>query len=139
MAPISLNEAQRAFIVDELQHYNSANRGATPVTGVCRYSAGCAVGRRIEDADICLVLDSGTNKTVDSDMVFTKLPQWMQDLGRDFLGLCQKIHDNGLLWTPEGLDWNQEYQGIVFREFLKDAFNGEDLYPLVTGESNGCN
>jgi hypothetical protein len=57
-------------------------------------SEGCAVGRHLP-IKLANKLDTFYDfNGVENDMVFNKLPKWMQSLGQDFWRSLQTLHDN---------------------------------------------
>ena len=69
-------------------------------TNLCQYipnatSEGCAIGRLLPIE----VTQSLPNKSVQE--VFNELPEWMQKLGANFLGLVQECHDFQVFATKD--------------------------------------
>lgn len=102
---------KEAFLLDALEYYTTdTNRRCNGVGSGCYYSPikamkdgvseGCLIGRhltpenqRIADA----TLDSFGIETV-IDTTPEIIPEWMKDLGTNFLGRCQSFHDQSYNW-----------------------------------------
>ena len=107
---------------ETIKHYNANNRCYngerclySPIEGK---SEGCAVGRHIADKQLCKDLDAGKFANcfgISSNAVFEALPQELKDLGQDFLGDIQSLHDTATWWNATGLT----YEGIVKVNKLK--------------------
>lgn len=63
----------------------------TPIKEIEHLTAGCAIGRYLPK-ELTLSLDE-FESSVNSDEIFLNLPEWMQDMGKDFLGSLQDLHD----------------------------------------------
>lgn len=99
------------FLEEMVAHYseNPKERRCISIDGKCVYdpktinhptSEGCAIGRRCDEATKEILSDGcGVN----SDWIFKKLPEWMQDLGIGFLYDVQILHDSDNYWTETGL------------------------------------
>lgn len=118
--------AQRKEFFDEmLGHYNLNNRAFILAAygsdgkpyGSCSYShsvnGGCAIGRRVSlSCSVQLERIGG-----DVNHVFHHLPDWMKNLGLNFLLSIQWLHDGYTFWTETGLS----EAGILFRDqIIKD-------------------
>lgn len=69
-------------------------------TARCQYepsatSEGCAIGRLV-DLETAKMLDM-LNCSIDVDVQFEKLPEWLKKMGQDFLFALQSIHDGSKL------------------------------------------
>jgi len=100
-----LQTKQLQILNSTIAHYNSSNRSVTeakcqyaPIEGV---STGCAVGRLIQDKELCKELDKGIVTGISE--VFNKVPDEVKELGLPFLQHLQRLHDNGDNWTLLGL------------------------------------
>lgn len=119
-----LGARRYAFILDEANHFNSKNRSNTPAS--CLYSPahenteGCAIGRWLPP-DLQRKLDI-TGNVLDL-RAFNSLPEWMIDLGRDFLYECQVLHDTLNCWCETGLsvDGERKFNEIVNKYVNKYA------------------
>lgn len=102
----TLKEKQLKVLNDTINAFNSTNR-CTNEKGDCQYymegKQGCAVGRLIEDKELCKQLDLGINCGISSHEVFKQLPIELKDLTQDFLYKLQDLHDNFHYWNEKGL------------------------------------
>lgn len=62
--------------------------------------AGCAIGRHIEDKELCKRLDKLTNTSIAgmSYKSYAELPEALKSLGRAFLSEIQELHDDDSYW-----------------------------------------
>lgn len=102
-----LQVKQLAFLNDEIGHFNSTNRSVRH-DGMCTYSGvGCALGRHIQDKDLCARLDAGIKHEdavgVGNDEVFALMPDNLKELGQSFLSDAQSLHDCDSCWNETGL------------------------------------
>jgi hypothetical protein len=102
--------------------FNSNNR-AVDISGVCRYLMTkdceirkCAVGILIPDE---LLTPEWGDIIGSVDMIFTKLPKEVQDLGSDFLAYIQSLHDSDSNWDEKGLS----YTGKESVKIIRKKFN----------------
>lgn len=107
MTPEEVKQKRRAVLDDTVNHFNSKNRSVSdPGAGkmkVCLYSGvGCAIGRLIEDKDLCARLDTHPQASVGRDEIFCQLPQELQELGKEFLNKLQRLHDDSTNWQEDG-------------------------------------
>ncbi len=102
----TLKQKQLKVLNDTIKAFNSTNR-CTDEKGSCKYyvvnKQGCAIGRLIEDKELCKELDVRPNCGVSDDNTFHKLPLQLQDLTQDFLVELQNIHDCASCWDENGL------------------------------------
>ncbi len=115
-----LNETALAYTIS-----TRCTRGG--LFGTCEYykegTQGCAVGRLIEDKELCKRFDSCKNEDgtlmessiVSNDEVFTQLPEHIQELGKDFLRDLQLLHDSLVNWTNDGIS----DEGLRYVEEIK--------------------
>jgi hypothetical protein len=104
----------------ERDNRNFNNRSYEKYKG-CTYSGevGCAVGRLIEDKDLCAELDKSPEPQVMDQ--FYNFPKNVQELGWAFLSDLQNLHDNPYNWDDIGLSpsglyvWNN-----IVEKYTKD-------------------
>lgn len=104
---ITLNETDKKafnFITDTLLHFNSTNRGFDNEKTECSYVSGCAIGRHIEDKELCKELDllGSINSEENLDGVVPLLPEKLQEIPHNVLYNMQNLHDNADLWDETG-------------------------------------
>ncbi len=91
----------------------------------CKYfmegSPGCAIGRLIEDKELCRKLDECSNTGVDEDEIFSKLPADLQEYGPDFLRELQELHDEDNNWDIYGLTQEGMYDAVDIANDLLGA------------------
>ena len=117
----TLKERQLEFLEDTVNHFNSRNRGLNEHGGYS-YSAGCAIGRYLDKA-LCKKLDSIGHNPVTGSNVFNQLPENMRELGKDFLGKIQFLHDIEEYWGENGLT----IKGIKRVEVIKNKINNGEM------------
>lgn len=97
------------FLNDTVAYYTSHDRSVKKDyynQRVCMYApandntAGCAIGRHLP-LELAQSLDSKTSTHVIE--VFEYLPNWMQEMGKEFLSEIQKLHDHDSNWTEKRL------------------------------------
>lgn len=95
-------EERRLEILEWEKNNRNINNRST-ANGGCVYSGeiGCAVGRLIEDKDLCLALDNEDGSSVYD--VFERFPDNVKGLGMDFLRAVQDLHDTAYHWDESGL------------------------------------
>lgn len=100
-----LNKLRLEVLEETAKHYNSTNRSQDPESGRCSYfppddveSDGCAIGRLIEDKSLCVDFEDDSLQDI-----FYKLPEWLQELGMEFLDDLQGLHDVKEHWDEKGL------------------------------------
>lgn len=100
-------EQRRLEILDwEKNNRTSLNRSTKGEENVrCAYSGpiGCAVGRLIDDKELCAELDAEDDGAVYERHVFAQLPDHIKELGQDFLNDLQVLHDSSQAWNENGL------------------------------------
>ncbi len=95
------------FLLDEISHYNCENRSVMDNGKTCSYmpahanTLGCAIGRHLEP-ELQVRLQRDDNSVGESE-TFDMLPDWMKELGGDFLLECQALHDTEHNWNSTGL------------------------------------
>ena len=112
----NINERRHAFIDYIGKFYNSGNRARRLHT--CTYSKtetspGCAIGQFLP-CELAETLDSlgGTSIcaiSMDANL-YTQLPNWMREMGVDFLSSCQTLHDGSTYWQENGLTQLGEFE-----------------------------
>ncbi len=103
---MNIKQKRLAFLNDEISFRNLNNRSTTGAGGIsCLYGGiGCAIGRRIEDKELCRTLDNHLKSWISKDtLIFALLPADLKELGIDFLAKMQRLHDDSSNWTAEGL------------------------------------
>ena len=99
----TLNQKRLEFLLDTANYYSEDFTRKSMVDTYCKYLADngnkCAIGRHLPD-DVCIKLDrlhdEHGGSTVDKNVVFNELPEWMQELGKGFLKDVQELHDYSL-------------------------------------------
>lgn len=103
-----IKERQLTFLKDTAAHYNLSNRGVREsVKGagsICTYVAGCAIGRHITDMKKREDFDASHRSAVGEKEIFNRLPKWMKEMGDDFLGDVQALHDEESNWDGDGIN-----------------------------------
>ncbi len=114
---MTIKQKRLALLDETAAHFNSKNRSATP--NGCFYGGiGCAIGRKIEDKELCAKLDekwdSEQGSSVGNCAVFRKLPGDLRKLGQSFLRDLQLLHDTDHNWDSKGLtlDGHEAYEAI---------------------------
>lgn len=103
------------------------------MAGGCRYTPahlntkGCAIGRFLSP-ESAKVADECQDKTIRSIIKMRPelIPGWMRDLGVDFLGGIQSLHDTEIYWLTTGLS----HTGHIKVQSIKDAYGLEDTQDL---------
>ncbi len=104
-----LKQKRIKVLNDTISFFNSENRCTEDNTRCTYYLAGksgCAIGRLIEDKQLCVTLDGMISPGVSNERVFNMLPKKIKELGIDFLYELQKLHDYSYNWCIEGLSDN---------------------------------
>lgn len=116
-----IKERRRAFLEDTKNFYNYNNRAlrhsSYPHGGkFCVYSPtvnspGCAIGRWAPK----LARRKFDAVSVFGDGIAERLPVWMIEMGLDFLGEVQVLHDTPFYWNDTGLSdkGKKAYRRIV--------------------------
>lgn len=122
-----LKTKRNFYLNDMISYFNSNTRCLLPVYRItdntdCRYertetSEGCAIGRRLP-LKTSIKLDKGTNQAISNNL--NLVPDWMKELGGDFLQELQRLHDNSRNWNEKGLS-------TIGEECLSDIKNKFDL------------
>ncbi len=105
-----IKKLRLALLKETAAHFNSNNLSINSnkdIGSSCLYSGvGCAIGRLIEDKELCKKLDafhtSGTTAVCRKE-IFELIPESLQELGAEFLRELQYLHDEACNWTPTGL------------------------------------
>ena len=121
-----LQQKQLALLEDTVKFFNSENRCINQYGG-CNYylegKEGCAIGRKIEDKELCKELDKGLGpdleSAVDKISVFNRLPDNLKELGQKFLYRLQRLHDDGENWIRSGIS----SKGEIIVKDIKETFN----------------
>lgn len=102
-------EDKIALLEETAAFFNSGNRSTGPDGHSCLYwsqsSQGCAIGRLIEDKELCRKLDGSfsDDSSVTNGEVFACLPVEIREYGRVFLAELQSLHDYLPNWDKDGL------------------------------------
>lgn len=100
-----VNKKRLELLNETISFYNSNNRCVADNLSSCLYhkegSAGCAIGRYIEDKELCVKLDN--MGSVSNKEVFDLLPKKLTILGQGFLSSIQGLHDDKECWEEDGL------------------------------------
>jgi hypothetical protein len=112
MTEDELKAKRLEFLNETISFYTSENR-CIDDNGNCKYyfegKPGCAIGRHIEDKELCKNLDSNLPDTffggasVSYDYIFNELPAHLKILGKEFLHMVQQLHDNADNWDINGI------------------------------------
>ena len=107
-----LNKKRLALLTETVEHYDIYNRSFRDDS--CFYapgggSEGCAIGRKIEDKELCALLDSylkidGKDASVHTN--FDMLPDDLKQYGASFLINLQGLHDKASNWNESGISEN---------------------------------
>lgn len=103
------------FLKDTISIYNENNR-AISSTGYCCYSVtnsspGCAIGRHLPK-ELAAELDMYAVSPTDGSFipasvmqaVFSgKIPNWMAEMGSNYLQAIQYLHDHTFHWNADGM------------------------------------
>lgn len=106
----TLQEKRLEFLNETVGFYTNNPRSVTE-NGICIYSpseksVGCAIGRHIEDKELCYQLDhhrQGGTPATGIRYTFEFLPLKLKEFGKDFLRSVQSLHDNDHCWERKGL------------------------------------
>jgi hypothetical protein len=114
----TINERRLEILEWEKNNRNLNNRSVDG--GICKYSGpiGCAVGRLIDDKELCEKLDNSKDGSTGVRRVFYQLPDSVKELGEDFLARLQYLHDNIVYWDDAGLNDS----GILAFDTIKEYF-----------------
>lgn len=123
----TIEEKRLEFLEDTVKYYSEdVSRRALDSQGSCRYitedGRRCAIGRFIIEDHMCEVLDNSKSNTVWSIFKFCPhfLPKHILDLGSDFLGSIQLLHDGIFYWHLKGITGEgKEYVEKIKTEFCK--------------------
>lgn len=102
-----LQQKQLALLNETLAHYNSTNRSVGAVQQECKYysndTTGCAIGRLIEDKELCKKLDNLVHSSVNDSEVWKLLPESVKQYEQSFLDSLQSLHDTDVFWNEFGV------------------------------------
>lgn len=110
----SLNQRRKEFLSGALKYYTKDVNRRCVTKNNCYYSPesmcnknsdGCLIGRWLTP-ELKLELDSNKytkGANVSTQIVFSRLPTVLQNLGQIFLARCQNLHDMPKFWTSTGL------------------------------------
>lgn len=94
-----IRQRRKEFLDDLVQYYGYDTRRRSTKGQSCFYRLGkrkCAIGRHISDQDYHISLE---NRSVSNSTIFESLPRNIQELGVEFLGSIQNLHDVGRNWN----------------------------------------
>ena len=117
-----MTSEQNAMLQGTIDHYNLNNRSV--VYYECTYlpahknTVGCAIGRLIDDKELCKKLDSININGIGDGNIFKQLPLELQSLGKKFLSKVQMLHDMSNNWDKDGLT----EEGLVVVAKIKNDF-----------------
>ncbi len=107
---------QRELLVSTVQFYTSENRGTVPNSKACMYSKsdtspGCAIGRFLPE-NVQKIFDKpdngnyilGVEEIFENPDFVEMLPDWMLEIGEDFLSRIQSLHDSEFKWDSFGIN-----------------------------------
>lgn len=130
---LPLKERQESFLNATIEYYGkdpSKFRCLDDYLG-CRYrpienteTKGCAIGRYL-NCDTQISLDAiGAIDDVYLDSKENLLPEWMRDLGENFLMDVQTLHDTNAYWNDSGLsskgkDWANHIKKRIKNGYTK--------------------
>ncbi len=103
-----IDNARTQFLRETARFFNSYNRAIHPEEG-CVYSptgdsVGCAIGRHIDNKNLCAAFDTANRSGVANHEIFSQLPAGLAILGQGFLSDVQSLHDNERYWGPAGIN-----------------------------------
>lgn len=104
----NIKERRKWFLFDTVNFYNSENRAQTE-DGMCFYrpmgdSPGCAIGRHLDrDSEVLVNNLSGIVESLCIKLGKDWMPQWMYEMGTNFLQTIQNFHDSEECWNKNGL------------------------------------
>lgn len=113
------------FLQETIEFFNLTNRCVGPDNGNngCLYfkegTEGCAIGRKIEDKELCKIFDAYPNGAPVGGKVFALLPLELQKYGPDFLDHIQNLHDDERNWDNQGLSKFGENKVLYIKEYHK--------------------
>ena len=116
----TINERRLEILEWEKNNRNLNNRSVDG--GICKYSGpiGCAVGRLVDDKELCEKLDNRKDgKGTGVRRVFNRLPDSVKELGIDFLSSIQYLHDNDCYWDDAGPNESGIHSFITIEEHFK--------------------
>ena len=100
----TLKEMQLNVLNETIAIYNIKNRSVE--NSGCKYylnsNTGCAIGRLIEDKELCKKLD-GLDDDSSVRTVFNFFPKKIRELNINFLEQLQNLHDNTNNWDDNGI------------------------------------
>ena len=122
----TIKQKQLDVLYDTINYFNANNRNAIKDKDgreTCQYAPinekkqGCAIGRLINNKELCRELDIRDLTSVSNDDVFNKLPKELKELQQWFLIEIQELHDTLYYWNDTGLTYNgREYVNNLKKE-----------------------
>lgn len=118
---LTLKEEKLALLEETVNHFNLRNR-STRAAGRCIYGGvGCAIGRKIQDKNLCNELDNAPMTGVSA--IFDRLPEDLQKFGKPFLAQLQDLHDDIDFWTRSGIS----YKGLKRVALMKINISNDSI------------
>lgn len=129
-----MEKRQLEFLEDTVKYYSEdVNRRCVSADSDCFYSPksiskeeiseGCAIGRHLTDKLKEELDKEFINETVLNNVLFNKLPNELRVLGKSFLEIVQRIHDNEKNWDEGGLTrFGELYVKKIKRRILLGDF-----------------
>ncbi len=120
----SIIERRRAFLDNTVKFFNKQNL-CLDEKGDCFYFSekfdGCAIGRWLEE-DLAKKLDENLYCSgLILASIFIEIPEWMKELGQNFLVKVQGLHDNLDNWNENGLNFlGEDNKNNIYLEFCSE-------------------
>lgn len=105
---LPVNERRMKFLEDMVDFYTEENRALKLASNqsiqICVYhptdkSPGCAIGRWLEESENCNLNYNGN--IISFLRNGNKIPEWMHEMGSQFLSECQGFHDSAEYWSND--------------------------------------
>lgn len=107
---MTIQQKRLQYLEKTINHFNSTNRAVLIENGYkkgCLYShqynGGCAIGREIPQELAIQLDDYKAGAGVSNPNIFAKLPDYLKELGQQFLIDLQRLHDGCKNWCKTGL------------------------------------
>lgn len=122
---------KEAFLLDALEYYTTDTNRRCTDGGGCYYSPiktekrgiseGCLIGRHLTAENQSLAdaqNGSGIDEVIQSQPEI--IPEWLINLGRDFLVSCQSLHDVDSYWDDDLNFMGRERLSNILVEYKMD-------------------